>query len=131
MSTRKRGRPESAACGTISGYQAHGRRKETICDDCKKAMSIYLKNRNDPIIELIKNYKINLGCADCGYNKHPNSLDFDHLDDKKFNIGTSISRKLETILEEIEKCEVVCSNCHRIRTATRRLKVAADNASVL
>jgi hypothetical protein len=128
MSTRKRGRPESAICGTISGYQAHSRRKEIICDNCKKAMSDYVKNRTDPISELIKNHKINAGCADCGYNKHPHALDFDHLDNKKFSIATSLSRKVETILEEIEKCEVVCANCHRIRTATRRLKLATDSS---
>ena len=50
-------------------------------------------------------------------------LDFDHInDDKKFNISeyrrhTSGFNKVK---EEISKCEIVCANCHRIRTAKRK-----------
>jgi hypothetical protein len=63
------------------------------------------------------------GCVDCGYAAHPAALDFDHTTDEKVtNIAALVSRnaKWETILAEIEKCEVVCSNCHRIRTVERR-----------
>lgn len=63
---------------------------------------------------------MSIGCVDCGYNKHPDALDFDHTDGKTRNIGTL--RSMKRVLEEIErhKCEVVCANCHRIRTAERR-----------
>ncbi len=48
-------------------------------------------------------------------------LEFDHLKDKAFNIGASLSgRSWASILDEIAKCEVVCANCHRRRTARRR-----------
>lgn len=61
-------------------------------------------------------------CTDCG-NRFPSvCMDFDHVrDDKQFSIGTAVmsERKWETVLAEIDKCEVVCSNCHRIRTAQR------------
>ena len=41
--------------------------------------------------------------------------------DKSFSIGQALSRKRrQAILDEIEKCEVVCANCHRRRTAQRR-----------
>lgn len=58
------------------------------------------------------------GCIDCGYNEHACVLDFDHVRGKK--IG-SISKMLRThswneVLKEIEKCEVRCANCHRIKT---------------
>ena len=56
-------------------------------------------------------------CADCGV-RDPVVLEFDHLRDKCFNIGSEISRRTwASVLEEIEKCEVVCANCHRRRTA--------------
>ena len=59
-------------------------------------------------------------CVDCG-ELDPVVLEFDHLGDKWFNIGQALSyRRWETILEEIAKCEVVCANCHRRRTARRR-----------
>jgi hypothetical protein len=59
-------------------------------------------------------------CADCG-ETDPVVLEFDHLGDKRFTIGVAIrDRNWQSVLEEMAKCEVVCANCHRRRTATRR-----------
>ena len=61
-------------------------------------------------------------CADCG-ETDPVVLEFDHLDSraKSFNIGVVLHyRTWDAILEEMKKCEVVCANCHRRRTARRR-----------
>lgn len=61
-------------------------------------------------------------CADCGGRFPRVCMDFDHVRGEKID---SISRMIrmsyswENILDEIAKCEVVCSNCHRIRTAAR------------
>ena len=41
--------------------------------------------------------------------------------DKEFNIAVDFARfSKKKLMEEIAKCEVVCSNCHRIRTHVRR-----------
>jgi hypothetical protein len=60
-------------------------------------------------------------CVDCGETDLL-VLEFDHLRDKKYNIGEMVNRDFTwgSILREIEKCEVVCANCHRRRTYTRR-----------
>ena len=59
-------------------------------------------------------------CVDCG-ETDPVVLEFDHLRDKAFSVGGKLTNwPWETILAEIEKCEVVCANCHRRRTARRR-----------
>jgi hypothetical protein len=59
-------------------------------------------------------------CVDCGETDAV-VLEFDHLRDKRFNIGAALPyRNWKSILEEIAKCEVVCANCHRRRTAQRR-----------
>jgi hypothetical protein len=60
------------------------------------------------------------GCKDCG-ESNPIVLDFDHLKDKKYNISRMIHDGFswKAIKKEIEKCEVVCANCHRIRTHNR------------
>jgi hypothetical protein len=59
-------------------------------------------------------------CADCG-ETDPVVLEFDHLRDKNFNIGQKLTNyPWSAIVAEIEKCEVVCANCHRRRTARRR-----------
>ncbi|WP_156759614.1 hypothetical protein [Microbacterium karelineae] len=62
-------------------------------------------------------------CCDCG-ESDPIVLDFDHLPghSKRFNISQAVggsTRSWETILSEIAKCEVVCANCHRRRSAER------------
>ena len=58
-------------------------------------------------------------CLDCGEGD-PVVLEFDHLRDKAFDIGQALPyRSWASILAETDKCEVVCANCHRRRTAKR------------
>ena len=71
----------------------------------------------------ILDFKINGYCVDCGYKgeKYPSVLEFDHIGtDKVFAISQGSSYSWEAIMKEISKCELVCANCHRIRTANRR-----------
>ena len=59
------------------------------------------------------------GCIDCG-TKDPRVLTFDHIgDDKQFDVANGMKRGLPNLKREIAKCEVVCANCHMIRTASR------------
>jgi hypothetical protein len=47
-------------------------------------------------------------------------LEFDHLGDKSFNIAKGLrDRGWDALIAEIAKCDVVCANCHRRRTAVR------------
>lgn len=71
---------------------------------------------------IIQEYKLNKGCAICGYNKHPAALDFDHLEQntKSFNISQDPKRKWEDTLKEIDKCRVLCRNCHAVETVEKR-----------
>ncbi len=77
------------------------------------------RNQRDRVESAIATYKLEVGCADCGYNTDPAALDFDHVRGTKIGSITSMRRSLYKVLDEIEKCEVVCANCHRIRTAER------------
>lgn len=105
-----------------------------LCDVCRP---IHQKRSNRATVDSIKKRKIrldemkmNTGCMDCGYNKHPQALEFDHLPgfDKLDGVANLVGRKIEwrTIEKEIEKCEVVCRNCHAIRHFNRRLAEAND-----
>ena len=59
-------------------------------------------------------------CLDCG-EADPVVLEFDHVGEKDFAVTRNFAeRRWQSILDEIEKCEVVCANCHRRRTAKRR-----------
>ena len=58
-------------------------------------------------------------CVDCG-GSDPVVLEFDHLGEKSFNIAKGLrDRSWEALVAEIAKCDVVCANCHRRRTAVR------------
>lgn len=55
-------------------------------------------------------------CEICGYNKCHGALDFHHLDpsQKDFNISDSnVYKNLDKLKEEVDKCILVCANCHR------------------
>ena len=60
--------------------------------------------------------------VDCGKFYPACVMDFDHTaDDKLSGVSTLASASRKTIDVEIAKCELVCANCHRIRTyITRR-----------
>jgi hypothetical protein len=115
--------------------KAHGQR-DTFCRPCRSAYGKehYAANRARYIEQariqkeklmlerttyLIQYFERNR-CVDCG-EEDPVVLEFDHLRDKSFAIGPNLARRSwQSILDEMEKCEVVCANCHRRRTARRR-----------
>ena len=79
------------------------------CIECRREREKknYLERR-----KYIKEYKLSKGCSICGYNKCAAALEFHHNGNKGFRIGIA-NRGLKTIKKEIEKCELLCSNCHR------------------
>lgn len=97
------------------------------CRDCNKAnLKRHYYNNKDYYIKKSKKNKINtvnwyndikskLKCIKCGEN-HAATLDFHHRNPniKEYTVSTKILVKgRKNILEEISKCDVLCSNCHR------------------
>lgn len=75
--------------------------------------------RTNRLKEMIRTAK-SVPCVDCGITYPWYVMDFDHLSDKEFNVSQGYVKYSEQrIVDEIAKCEVVCSNCHRIRTYKR------------
>ena len=59
-------------------------------------------------------------CADCGGVFDPVCMDFDHVRGVKvIQVSRLVGCRKEKILEEVAKCDIVCSNCHRVRTYNR------------
>ena len=99
--------------GARSGYLNLPCREEC----CTEANRVYLRQQRQNRREWLAAYKLEKGCADCGYNAHSEALDFDHVEDnKEFGLGGRGGQSWERIYAEVEKCEVVCANCHRVRT---------------
>lgn len=94
---------------------------------CNRCLYVrYTRPNVDKKMAAIHAYQLEKGCADCGYNKHPAAMEFDHLPGTKklFNISEQVGNKsVESLWSEIAKCEVVCANCHAIRTTERRERV--------
>lgn len=62
-------------------------------------------------------------CIDCGYVGPAFMYDFDHRDPstKSFGIGnTGLTLSYDRVLAESLKCDLVCANCHRMRTHRQR-----------
>jgi hypothetical protein len=66
-------------------------------------------------------------CMDCGGCFHSEAMEFDHRGDapKLFNLSQGSRRSQAAIAAEIAKCDLVCANCHRLRSARRRLGLPA------
>lgn len=104
-----------------SEYQKEWYQKNKIAhtEKVRKNMVIYRK-RNKEYIDAAKS----IPCTDCGIQYPPYVMQFDHvLPGKSFNLSTSVSRghSLNKIQAEIDKCEVVCANCHFVRTHNRKM----------
>lgn len=78
------------------------------------------RRRREEIRAYVENAK-RKPCMDCNAEYPPYVMDFDHRGDKKFNVAMMCTRScaLDRVKEEIAKCDLVCSNCHRIRTHKR------------
>jgi hypothetical protein len=119
----------------LSEFNKNKRQAGGLQSRCKQCASIYNKGRYQKfgpsireavnarravVIDKVNELKKE-PCTDCGESYPPYVMDFDHLDDKTEGISsmTRRNRSWESILKEIAKCELVCSNCHRVRTHER------------
>lgn len=82
---------------------------------CVKCRSESVKKRRDTIKKTLVEYKGGK-CEICGYNKCIGALEFHHLDCKEKDFGISAkgyTRSIEINKKEVDKCILVCANCHR------------------
>src|SRR5438128_1923612 len=87
----------------------------------KVAQHRYFKKKQARIQELMRRLK-SAPCTDCSRTYPYYVMDFDHVRGEKKDTVCNLAKKwsaLSTLVTEIEKCELVCSNCHRIRTHNR------------
>ena len=74
-----------------------------------------LRHRRKSLVDELKKAP----CTDCKLTFHPIAMDFDHVRGAKVAEISKLARSsvsIDTVIAEIAKCELVCANCHRIRT---------------
>jgi len=93
-------------------------RFKKYCQDCSKSSintnSMYSQRRRGLARKLAAIQSKGGRCQNCGYNKNIAALVFHHTDDKKFGLDMRAfsNRSSEILNEELEKCQLLCHNCH-------------------
>ena len=97
-----------------------------------EALKLTDRNRIIRFHEKIDSLKAGRPCKDCDRVFIPKVMDFDHKSEyKKFDDVARMVRKhsMGRILLEISKCDLVCKNCHRIRTRLRAVRKPTESLS--
>jgi len=106
-------------CG--SHFETTRNWQKYCCKKCGNNSETKKKSTNDYRLkrrEWLNSIKMDIGCQICGYKEHSAALHFDHLDPltKSFDISQDPKKAKHLILKEIEKCRVLCANCHAVST---------------
>lgn len=104
----------------ISEFNKHNTTKDRIGIYCRACCKIKQSKFKHLAQQFVKQLLKVSCCQDCG-TSDIRVLEFDHLRDKKQAIANMVAKgtAVKTVAKEIVKCEIVCANCHRIRTYTR------------
>lgn len=118
----------------LSNFYAAKTNKDGLQNDCKSCWSLKSKSKyekDEAWREHKKNHtkakrleRLNYvwdhlkehPCIDCG-ERDIRVLDFDHVrGEKTMGVTRAVQQSLKLVKQEIDKCEVRCANCHRIKT---------------
>ncbi len=110
-------------CGSEYGLHV-SQANSLFCPSCqtarnRKVRGLQKRKRLQKLSAERSAYKEGKPCLDCGGSFPHYVLDFDHRpgEEKKYNVGSVHTRS--ALQAEIAKCDLVCSNCHRIRHHNR------------
>jgi hypothetical protein len=93
------------------------RNRDLVKKRAKKNNALYAAE----LRKIVGSIKQSNPCGDCGNYFHFSAMDFDHVGKKLHTVSRLVndSRNLSRVLKEISRCELVCANCHRVRTWKR------------
>jgi hypothetical protein len=100
---------------------------DLVCANCHRLRTY--KGGNRPLthqhtynLNILISVKKSTPCADCGCTFEPYQMDFDHIDPKtkKADVARLLEEPTEVLLVEVLKCQLVCANCHRVRSHIKK-----------
>jgi len=113
-----------------------------ICKLCKNKFKDYqgkMRSRCGSCNTKIRRYRTKLAaikllggkCADCGWQGHQAAFQFHHINPSKkdFVIGNVANKKWEVVKKELDKCLLLCANCHAIRHSSKNDKLFIAEAT--
>ena len=88
-------------------------RTASYCKDCHRVTTVERHRKFKKECVAYKGGK----CIDCGFAGHPGVFDFHHTNplEKDLEISKSKTKKLAIVKSELDKCVLLCANCHRLR----------------
>lgn len=118
----------------LSDFHRYRDRQQDWCKDCKSAYAAeyYVRNRakrsaynaqqRQNAAAWYLSLKEGRPCSDCGGVFHPSAMQWDHPPgvEKVAHVAEMYRGRRDRVLAEIAKCELVCANCHAVRTHRRR-----------
>ena len=111
---------------SFDDFHKNPKQKDGLDSRCKKCIKardrVTHQKRLSEKKKWVLDYKTSTPCKDCKIQYHPWVMEFDHIaDDKTCNISDMVHKQgtLKRLKKEVDKCELVCANCHRMRTYSR------------
>lgn len=108
--------------GTVAYHLGQGQKEKNKLRQLKNAEKKNIRRRKKKayLLEFSWRYRRICGCAKCGI-KDPRVLQYDHIDssEKKLSVSWMVQGIfcLELIKTEIRKCQILCANCHSIKSS--------------
>lgn len=95
------------------------RRRESAEERLKDVARVAARRKSH--VRKLNLLKMDRPCYDCGGTFPLECMDWDHLPGKEklFTVSEGKSKSIESVVDEINKCQLVCANCHRVRTCSR------------
>ena len=93
-------------------FPRNGTRLHSWCKECHR---VIVNERYKETRDFVNSFKKE--CSICGYRKNKAALEFHHPDNNKETTINALAKKAiknkDRIIKEMEKCIIVCANCHR------------------
>lgn len=121
----------------LTEFHRRGAGYQSVCKGCRKEYDANYfaanrqrlienkRNYRNEIVQWLRKYKESHPCMDCEQYYPYYVMQFDHLPKfkKLYTIADQLTTSPKKLLKEIEKCDLVCANCHAVRSHKRRKKL--------
>ena len=100
----------------------------------RKYNNVYQKGIRQKIMDFLNDHRLDSGCVQCGYNSNYAALQFDHIVPEALGFRkkrrTSLPRSMAEAIRFVndENIQVLCANCHCIKTRENKDYLARSNA---
>lgn len=124
---------------SLKTIQAEIAKCRLICANCHRGetQAIFGRIKTDALphnakySQFINGLKDGKTCPDCGKTYPYYIMDFDHLGSKEFELNRAKQLRTDKnkVIAEVAKCDLICVNCHRLRTFRRSKQTSISEAS--